>query len=202
MKAGTLWLSCGVLRPELEELLRTSRIDGTLLCLDSMLHMEPTKLEQALTTTLERLSKRAATVVLVYGDCAAHLLDIVKRFKVVRIPFINCAQLLVGRERYRQLMREGAFLVLPEWAPKWEQIIKNELGLDRGVAHDLMSEHRGVLVYLDTGIVEVPLELLREFSAYTGLTWRVEPISLDLMLESLLAAQSEPLQAHPAKERA
>ncbi len=64
------------------------------------------------------------------------MLDLVRRFHVGRVAVINCAQLLVGRDRYRQLMREKAFLVLPEWARRWENIMKDELGLDREMAHD------------------------------------------------------------------
>ncbi|GFO57035.1 hypothetical protein GMSM_40420 [Geomonas sp. Red276] len=195
MNGGTLWLSCGVLRNEMEELLREGKIGGELFVLDSMLHMEPVRLERELTSALARLDEKNGTLVLVYGDCSAHLLDIAKRYRVGRVAAINCAQLLVGRQRYRQLMQEGAFLVLPEWALRWEHIMKRELGLDETVAHGLMGEHRGVLVYLDTGIVGVPERQLREFSSYTGLPWRVEPVSLDTMLESLLQARAGSVKA-------
>lgn len=197
MSGDTLWLCCGVFRNEMEELLRTGKISGKLLFLDSMLHMDPLKLEENLTATLESLSKKSVAIVLVYGDCAAHLLDIVKKYRIGRVPVINCAQLLVGRERYRQLMREGAFLVLAEWALGWEHIMKRELGLNKSVARELMGEHRGVLVYLDTGIVPVPHQQLQEFSAYTGLPWRTETVSLDVMLEGLLAAESDMLNTTP-----
>lgn len=188
MNSAAIWLCCGVLRNEMEEFFHKGKIGGELICLDSMLHMEPLMLEKKVEEALGRLSGRAGRIVLVYGDCAAHLLDIVKKYRVGRVPVINCAQLLVGRERYRQLMHEGAFLVLPEWALRWEHIMKTELGLSEPVAHDLMGEHREVLVYLDTGIVPAPERQLREFSAFTGLPWKVETVSLDTMLATLLAA--------------
>jgi hypothetical protein len=87
-------------------------------------------------------------------------------------------------------MREEAFLVLPEWARRWEHIMKSELGLTREVAHDLMGENRGVLVYLDIGLSPVPEQSLVEFSAYTGLPWRVETVTLDCMLAALREAQA------------
>lgn len=191
MSPHTVWLSCGVVRPEMEELQRRGLIDGELLFLDSMLHMNPQQLEKTLTVELEHNTDRSSCLVLVYGDCSARMLDLVRRFHVGRVAVINCAQLLLGRDRYRQLMREEAFLVLPEWASRWEHIMKNELGLNKDVAHDLMGENRGVLVYLDTGLTAVPEQHMAEFSLYSGLPWRVEKVTLDCMLATLLEAQKE-----------
>ncbi|MHB8120626.1 MAG: DUF1638 domain-containing protein [Desulfuromonadaceae bacterium] len=190
MKSHTVWLSCGVVRAEMEELLRRGLIKGELLFLDSMLHMNPPQLEARLTASLEQRSGQSGCLVLVYGDCSAHMLDLVRRFRVGRVKVINCAQLLLGRERYRQLMHEEAFLVLPEWARRWEHIMKSELGLNKEVAHGLMGENRGVLVYLDSGLTAVPVQHLVEFSAYSGLPWRVETVTLDCMLAALLDAQA------------
>lgn len=191
MNTHTVWLSCGVLRAEMEALHRSGRIEGELLFLSSMLHMDPPKLEQTLTAALENKANGPGCLVLVYGDCSARMLDLVRQFRVGRVNAINCAQLLVGRDRYRQLMREEAFLVLPEWAKRWEHIMKRELGLNAAVAHDLMGENRKVLVYLDTGLVPVPNSELAEFSVYSGLPWRTETVSLDALLAALLTARAE-----------
>lgn len=69
--------------------------------------------------------------------------------------------------------------------------MKHELGLNKALAHDLMGEHRGLLVYLDTGLVPVPEQHLQEFSSYTGLPWRLEKVTLDTMLATLLAARTK-----------
>lgn len=191
MKSHTVWLSCGVVRAEMEALLKRKLIEGELLFLDSMLHMDPLMLETKLAEVLEQKADAPGCLVLVYGDCSAHMLDLVRRFRVGRVAVINCAQLLLGRDRYRQLMHEEAFFVLPEWSGRWEHIMTRELGLDRSVAHQLMGEHRGVLIYLDTGLVPVPEHQLQEFSSYTGLPWRVEGVTLDNMLAALLAARDQ-----------
>ena len=189
MKPVTLWLACGVVRAEMEELQRRGGIAGELVFLDSMLHMVPPQLEATLKEAVRGNASGAASLVLVYGDCCAGMLDLVRGFRVGRVNIINCAQLLLGRTRYRQLMHEEAFLVLPEWARRWETIMKDELGLSEALARDLMGEHRGVLVYLDTGLVPVPEQALAAFSSYAGLPWRVEAVSLEQMLALLLEAQ-------------
>jgi len=190
MKNSTAWLSCGVVRAEMEELTRRGLIKGKLRFFDSMLHMDPPKLEAVLGAALGKPLDQVDCLVLVYGDCSAGMLDLVRKFRVGRVDAINCAQLLVGRERYRQLMREEAFLVLPEWARRWDHIMKTELGLDPEVARGLMGENRGVLVYLDTGLVPIPEKDLQNFAAYCGLPWRVEQVGLEMFLQALLAAET------------
>jgi len=201
MTTPTVWLSCGVVRAELEALHCRGSLDGELLFMDSMLHMNPPLLERKLTAMLEQYRDRIGCLVLVYGDCAARMLDLVRQYHVGRVPVINCAQLLVGRARYREYMREEAFMILPEWARRWEHIVKHELGLNEVVAPGLIGENRRVLVYLDTGLVPVPEEHLRAFSSYTGLPWRVDSITLDEMLVSLLAAREKACLAAPLGEK-
>jgi hypothetical protein len=190
MSGTTVWLSCGVLRAELEELHRRGALAGELLFLDSMLHMDPPTLEARLTEILKGRTRGSACLILVYGDCSAGMLDLVRDYRVGRVPVINCVQLLVGKERYRQLMREEAFVILPEWSQRWEHIVKDELGLNQVVAHGLIGENRRVLVYLDTGLAPVPEEHLKAFSSYTGLPWRVDTVALDAMLSSLLSTRA------------
>ena len=189
MSLSTVWISCGVLRAELEELLRLGKIDGELLFLDSMLHMDPRKLEVTLTAALERSGPEGGCLVLVYGDCCPRMLDLARRYRVGRVSAINCAQMLVGRARYRELMQEEAFMLLPEWTLRWKEVFQIGLGLTKEVAHDLMQDNRGNLVYLDTGLVPVPLQSLADCGAYTGLSWCVEPVTLDHLLAMLLEAQ-------------
>jgi hypothetical protein len=185
-----VWVSCGVLRFELEELQRRGSLAGELLFLNSMLHMVPQRLETALTGVLEHRGHEASRLVLVYGDCCPRMLDLARRFRAGRVDAINCAQLLVGRARYRELMREQAFLLLPEWALRWREVMETELGLSPEVARDLMGENRRELVYLDTGLAPVPHAALADAAEYTGLPCRIERVGLDHLLAMLLEAES------------
>jgi hypothetical protein len=108
--------------------------------------------------------------------------------------------MLLGRARYRELMHAQSFMLLPEWAVRWKEILQEELGLPPTVARDLMRENRAELVYLDTGLVPVPREELAAFAAYTGLPWRVEPVSLDHLLALLLEAEAAAPVRQPLEE--
>lgn len=193
MSRSTIWLSCGVVRAEMNELHRRGAIVGELRFLDSMLHMDPQHLESLLKTAIAAVrgheADRGRRLVVVYGDCSPGMLDLVRTVRAGRVDAINCAQLLVGRTHYRELMEEQAFVLLPEWATRWHDIMHSELGLSREVARGLMQEHRRVLVYLDTGLVPIPVQAMVECSDYTGLPWRTETIALDSLLTSLRAAE-------------
>ena len=184
-----------MLRHELEQLHREGRIAGELVFLDSMLHMNPPLLESTLREALKRDAGGAHPLVLVYGDCSARMLDLVRQFRVGRADAINCAQFLLGKKRYRELMREEAFLVLPEWGTRWEEVMKDALGPNPVTARGVLQENRGVLVYLDTGVVPVPHRTLADFSAYSGLPCRVETVTLETALAGLLEAQARALAA-------
>ena len=189
MNAPTVWLSCGVLRAELEALHKLDKIGGELLFLDSMLHMDPPRLEATLTAKLTTLGGAEGRLVLVYGDCSCRMLDLVRDYRVGRVNAINCIQMLVGRARYRELMQEHAFMLMPEWAMRWRETMQNALDLPPTVARDLMCSDRRMLVYLDTGLAPVPKACLEECSAYAGLPLRVEQVGLNNLLNLLLEAE-------------
>ncbi len=190
MNASTVWLSCGVLRDELGELYRQGQISGELRFLDSMLHMDPLQLQTKLKESLGQPGPSGGRLILVYGDCCGRMLDLVREYRVGRVNAINCAQMLLGRTRYRELMKAESFILLPEWARRWKEIIQTELGLSADVAHDLMRENRSELVYLNTGLAPVPRLELAECAAYTGLPCRIEPVGLDQLLNFLVEAES------------
>jgi hypothetical protein len=89
---------------------------------------------------------------------------------VARTDGVNCCEIYLGRERYRQLQKERTFFPDAGVGKRWEHVVKNELGLkDRQLARDFMSESMSKAVYIDTGVIPVPVADLEAFSDYTGL---------------------------------
>lgn len=189
------WLSCGVLQGELQKLLDDCLIAGNLLALDSMLHMRPELLDKVLRDLLNELPATVAKV-LVYGDCCAGMVDIEVEFKLARVNAINCAQMLLGREKYRDMMRRESFMFLPEWAERWETVFKQELGLfTPEQAHMVIGDNRKEIIYLDTGLIPVPYEKMQACSQFTGLEWHIEKILLeDNFLPLLLESEQRALE--------
>ena len=166
---------CSVLLNEVDTLRLTCWPDWKLHHLTSMLHMRPTVLSQTLNEYLQ--VEKGNRVVLVYGDCCPDMEQIEHMPGVARTMGVNCCELLLGKEVYKSLIREGVFFLLPEWTWRWEDVFTRELGLSPENARAFMQEMHKKFVYLDTGIVLVPYGHIRDISHYCGLPYEILPIS-------------------------
>ena len=181
-------ICCAVFKAEILALRERHWPNLTIRFLSSMLHMRPDKLASRLDAQLREELLHDHKVLLIYGDCCTQMADFTKRAGVVRIRGNNCCDLLLGRERYRQLSHEGAFFLLPEWAKRWRHIFSVELGLNKANAAGLMGEMHRKLVYLDTGVLPVPVDDLNECSRYCGLPWEVLTVSLEPLRTDIQSA--------------
>jgi hypothetical protein len=108
-----------------------------------------------------------------------------------RTQGINCCEIILGSETYKRLRKEGAFFLMPEWALSWKRVFMDQLGLLGPCAKNFMQEMHTRMIYLDTGLIGVPHEVLAEASEFLGLPVEILPVSLDPLLASLKrAAQS------------
>ena len=156
--------------------------------LNSMLHMTPEHLESQLSALIVEEREKSRRVVLAYGDCCPRMLDFQAEPGTARTEGINCCELLLGRSRYRQLRKEGAFFLMSGWALRWREIFEQELGLCPQTARSLMREMHTRLIYLDTGLVPVPRLELTEAAAYTGLPSTILTVGLEELRKVLQEA--------------
>ena len=186
----TRCISCSIFKREIEALRASGQWDMPVEYLDSMLHMVPAKLEIHLQETLgaARRQEPNQEVVLAYGDCCGHMEDFESAPGTSRTVGINCCEIILGRDTYRKLRREGAFFVMPEWAPSWKKVFVGQLGLLGPCAMAFMQEMHTRLIYLDTGIQPIPWGELNEAADYLGLPVDVLAVSLDPLLASLREA--------------
>jgi len=189
---STICIACSIFRGELQTLQeRGELVDLPVRYLPSMLHMDPAKLARRLGALLEEEHRSPRKVLLLYGDCCPdmHLHEALP--EVARTEGINCPEILLGRERYRSLRKEGVFFLMPEWALRWKEIFQDELGLTAEVAHDFMGEMHTRLLYLDTGIMPVPETDLQRISEFTGLPWETMAVEPDHLKDALLSKLEE-----------
>jgi hypothetical protein len=118
--------------------------------------------------------------------------DICSTGATARVNATNCAQMLLGKKRYRQMMEREAFLLLPEWAQRWEKVFKEELGLSTpALARQVIGENRRELIYMDTGLFDIPYKSLQECARFTGLELSIEEVMLDNLLFLLAEAEKK-----------
>jgi len=180
----TLLVSCGILNKELAQLGPSVIGHSRPIFLDSMMHMRPKKLDGILMGLIKTGERR---VLLVYGDCCPHMGELIARPNIRKVRGVNCCDIILGHDVYRQLRHEGVFFFMQEWATRWEDIFKNELGLkDQPLAREFMHEMHKRLMYLDTGLAEVPHETLADIEAFFGMHVEIQPIGLEQLKAGVL----------------
>jgi hypothetical protein len=173
-------LACGVFKKELEFLSARGQIDFRVHTLESMLHMDPAKLQTVLETITA--GHPQDNYLLLYGDCQPRMNEMSNKKNTARISGVNCCEILLGKEAYRKLQLEKAFIFLPEWAQRWREIFTRELGFGKAEnAKMFMKDHLEKLVYIDTGILPVPVTLLKEIQEFFDLPLEVVTISLEIL---------------------
>jgi hypothetical protein len=168
---------CSVLRREIEHILDEDLPEAEDVFLDSMLHMHPEELRRTIDAVLAEKMDRP--VLLVYGDCHARMAETGLRQQCARTEAVNCGELLLGRERYREFRNGKIFLFLPEWTQRWREVFVRELGFsDPSLAREFMQENQRRLVYLDTGLIPVPARALAEIEEYFGMPVEIVAVTL------------------------
>lgn len=174
-------ITCSVFRAEVTHLWKTFWPHLTVPFQSSMLHMNPTKLGYRLETAVENELLQGRRVVLVYGECYPGMAALESQPGVARTRGGNCAEMVLGRDEFRRLLRDGAFFLLPEWAAQGDKYFRHDLGLNRVNATSLMQDSHSRLLYLDTGVVPIPEQGLQSVASHCGLPWEVLPVSLDVL---------------------
>ncbi len=171
-------VACSVLHPEIELLQAKGEIAFPVEYLDSRLHMKPELLEKALRERCDDILRSGVGVVLLYGDCHARMHHLCVNPQIARLDGLNCGDILLGRQRYKELMKQGAFLVFPEWAQRWRVILNELVNICGSCGLDIVHDTHDKLVYLDTGAVPVPEMELDECASTLGFSWVNMPVSL------------------------
>lgn len=186
-----LGIACSVFRPEIELLDRRGEIGFPVSFVDSHLHMQPDLLAETLRSRLGDLLKPGRGVILFFGDCCVQMHHLCADRRITRLDGLNCGMLLLGRQRYLELMHQRAFLVFPEWAARWRDI---QLELNASCSQAglcLLHDAQIKLIYLDTGAGPVPESELSAYSAYLDLPWEVIYVSLDHFSELICKAKAK-----------
>lgn len=179
-------ISCGIFKNEIERLINDGRISFPVLFLDSMLHMHPESLHETLSVEVAKALNVYQNVILIYGDCHPYMSEFYDPQRVFRIDGINCCEIILGREEYRRLRKEGAFFIFEEWAHRWKEVFVKEMGLNEKIAPIFMGDMHSKIVFIDTGIRDIPFEILEEISLYFKLPFEIMKVNLDVLCRTIL----------------
>ncbi len=180
-----VFIACSIFKSELEEIKKKSALNISVRYVPSMLHMSPEGLNLRLKSLLQEELARSKKVVLLFGDCHPYMHEQESLPGVCRVEGMNCPEILLGHTRYSSMRMEGSFFLMAEWSKRWREVFKEGLGLKGKTAKDFMKDMHDKLVYLDTGLLPVPMRELEEMSDYSGLPYEIMSVSLEPLLAEI-----------------
>jgi hypothetical protein len=194
MKQNLVILACSIFKYELEQLVKEGKITVPIVYLNSMLHMHPKQLQTLLDAKIEEYKN--FRIILIFGDCHARMIDYEENTNIVRTPGINCCEILLGKQKYRKIRKDGAFILLPEWSERWKEVFIDSMGFKTSKAiKPFMAEMHEKIVYVDNGLVEKNNPLLSEISDFLGLPLEIYPSTtteLETVIKSLIEQSNSP----------
>ncbi len=102
-------IACAVFKPALENLQLGKRYPNLRLTyLPSYLHLRPQELRNRMLTEIKAAQKRHERVICLYGDCFPSIEDFCQEHGVIKVPGHYCYEMLLGSDRFRQLLDQMA----------------------------------------------------------------------------------------------
>ncbi|GHV21016.1 hypothetical protein FACS189494_05780 [Spirochaetia bacterium] len=175
-------LSCGIFQWELEKILPNlkEKIGEEIIAkfLPPALDVNEQKLETAINEGLMYFNNQKTA--LLYGSmCHTNMAEVAKASGSIYPKPPNCAAILLGSEKKKELDAQGNFYYLTSGGMRlWKEIFKNGHGWDDTDARVNFGCFEKIIV-LDTGVIEISEEDLFEFFDYTQIPVEIEKISLD-----------------------
>jgi hypothetical protein len=168
MQTNIVIIACSIFKNELEYLKDQEKINVPVVYLNSMLHMQPNDLQVLLDSKIEEYN--TYKIILVFGDCHARIDDYKKHSNIQRTKGINCCEILLGTDKYKEIRKEGAFILLPEWADRWKEVFIDYLGFkNEKTVKEFMREMHKKLVFIDTKLQKINGSQLKQISDFLGL---------------------------------
>ena len=102
-------IACSVFKPAIEALqLEKIYLNLRLTYLPSNLHLRPQELKNRMLTRIKAAQKRNERVICLYGDCFPDIDDFCQEHGVIKVPGHYCYEMLLGSDRFRQILNEMA----------------------------------------------------------------------------------------------
>ncbi|MCL2642285.1 MAG: DUF1638 domain-containing protein [Candidatus Bathyarchaeota archaeon] len=152
-------VSCSVLEPELNYLIKTGKLDVDLVFINKNFHVDYSLIEQNIRKTLKSTLKRyPGKVVLVYGDLCLgpdnEMNQLAKEYGVVKIEALNCIDCqLGGKGKFETADPEHKLMFMSVGMIDFFKDIKTQLAMqgvfDEVVFQKMFSNIEGFII-LDT----------------------------------------------------
>lgn len=173
-------LCCGIVAREVEHLLQSRQVEIDYL--DPALHVNLSKLAEALESGMQRVGEGAALILGTQCHPEFESITAGKGLRTIRAK--NCIEMLLGAEMDRMDNEAKTFYITGGWLENWRSIFIDSLQWDTIDARQNFGYYDRI-VLLDTGLCSVDDEMVLEFYEYTQVSIEIFSVSLDHLRELL-----------------
>jgi hypothetical protein len=143
-------VGCGILRKEVDALIRKNGWNVETRFLDSALHNYLDKLSTELGAALEANERQGRESIVFYGSCHPLMERILQQHHTVRTRGQNCIVMLLGFERFMAELARGAYFLLEDWALSWEPMITKCFGSNPTVVREIFHSSHKMMIAIRT----------------------------------------------------
>ena len=144
-------ITCAVFKPALEHLHLEHRYPHLRFTyLPSNLHLKPQYLKNRLGKEIASAQKRNEKVICLYGNCFPGIEAFCQQRGVIKVPGHYCYEMLLGSERFQQLIEEiaGTYFLEKDLILNFEEYCSKPLELHNEDMRNFCFEHYQRLLYI------------------------------------------------------
>ncbi len=144
-------IACGVFKPAIEYLQLERRYPNLRLTyLPSKLHLKPQELKRLLLREITGAKKRNERIICLYGECFPDISDFCEQHGILKVPGAYCYEMLLGTERFKQLIDEtaGTYFLEEDLIINFEEYCMRPLELEDEEMRKQCFEHYKRLLYV------------------------------------------------------
>ena len=182
-------IACEVFRAALNYLKLEDRYPGLRITyLPSRLHLKPLELKEHLLREVKKARRRDDRIICIYGDCFPEIGDFCKQHGIMKVRGVNCYEMLLGSERFKQLLDEvtGTYFIEEGLITNFEDYCMRPLELQDEEIRRQCFQHYERLLYIRQPSDPDLLSKASELAQFLGLSLEVDDVDYSYLEEELL----------------
>lgn len=121
-----------------------------LTYLPARLHLKPAELKKRLQRKINRAQAKGERIICLYGECFPDIDNFCKQHRIIKVPGSYCYEMLLGHERFKQLVGEttGTYFLEEDLIINFEDCCVEPLELQDDEIRQQYFEHYKRLLYI------------------------------------------------------
>jgi hypothetical protein len=144
-------IACAVFMAAMEHLQLEKKYPNLRVTyLPARLHLKPAELKKSLQREISRAQAKGERIICLYGECFPDIDGFCKQHNIIKVPGSYCYEMLLGSERFKQLIDEttGTYFLEEELIINFEDFCMGPLELKDEEMRRQCFEHYNRLLYI------------------------------------------------------